>query len=82
MQKTCKTVINSEEQNFNKQMVEFRIFILFPYFIYVHFGQIQYFFKVLKTYFILQYIFSTSNTVWEPWWNAQKWYHHTLVFYA
>jgi len=29
----------------------------------VHFGQIQYFFKVLKTNFEIQYFF---NTAWEP----------------
>ena len=32
----------------------------------VHFGQIQYFFKVLKTNFEIQYFFNTFNTVWEP----------------
>ena len=34
---------------------------------YAHFGQIQYFFKVLKTNFTNQYFFDTSNTVWEQW---------------
>ena len=32
----------------------------------VHFGKIQYFFKVLKTNFEIQYFFNTFNTVWEP----------------
>jgi len=31
-----------------------------------HFGQIQYFFKVLKTDFEIQYFFNTFNTAWEP----------------
>jgi len=31
----CRTVISSEENNFNKQMVEFRISILFQYFMYI-----------------------------------------------
>jgi len=31
-----------------------------------HFGQIQYFFKVLKTDFEMQYFFNTFNTAWEP----------------
>jgi len=34
---------------------------------YVHFGQIQYFFKVFKTNLTNQYFFNTSNTVWEHW---------------
>jgi len=57
--KICKTVISGKEQNLNRQMGEFGISIL-----YVHFGQIQYFFKVLKTYFIIQYFFKTA---WESW---------------
>jgi len=35
--------------------------------IYLHFGQIQYFFKVLETCFTIQYFFNTFNTAWEPW---------------
>jgi len=31
----CKTIISGEEQNLNKQMVEFRISILFQYFVYI-----------------------------------------------
>jgi len=32
-----------------------------------HFGQIEYFFKVLKTNYEIQYFFNTFNTAWEPW---------------
>jgi len=32
-----------------------------------HFGQIQYFFKVLKTDSKIQYFFNTFNTAREPW---------------
>ena len=31
----CKTVISGKELNLNKQMVQFRISILFQYFMYV-----------------------------------------------
>jgi len=31
----CRTVISGNKQNLNKQIVEFRIFILFQYFMYV-----------------------------------------------
>jgi len=46
----CKTATIGKEQNLNKQMAEFAISIL-----YLHFGQIQYFFNVLKTDFTIQY---------------------------
>ena len=35
----------------------------------VHFGQIQYFAKVLKNDFEIQYFF---NTAWEPWNNVHQ----------
>ena len=40
----------------------------FPYFFntFVDFGQIQYYFKVLKTGFTIQYFFNSFSTVWEP----------------
>jgi len=56
--KICKTVISGTAQNLNKQMVEFRYFHTFSIF-YVHFGQFQYFFKVLKTNFTIQYCVGT-----------------------
>jgi len=31
----CKTVINRKEQNLNKQMTEFGIYLLFQYFMYI-----------------------------------------------
>ena len=34
--------------------------------LYEPFGLIQYFFKVLKTDFKIQYFFNTFNTAWEP----------------
>jgi len=39
----CKTFTSGKEQNFNKRMDESFSTL------YVHFGQIQYFFKVMKT---------------------------------
>jgi len=65
----CRTVISGNKQNLNKQTAEFRISILFQYF--VRFGQMQYFSKVLKTDFKIQYIFNTFNTAWEPWTQFQ-----------
>jgi len=35
--------------------------------LHIHFSQIQYFFKVLKTDFKLQYFFNTYNTMWALW---------------
>ena len=35
MHNICKTAISGEEQNLYKQMAEFRISILFQYFIYI-----------------------------------------------
>ena len=49
-----KTVISGKEQKLNKQMAEFGISILFSI-PSVHFVQTQYFFKVLKTDFTIQY---------------------------
>jgi len=49
----CRTVISGKEQNLKKQTVEYRISILWAI-LYVHLGQIQYFFKVLKTDFTMQ----------------------------
>jgi len=49
---------------------KFLFHLEFPYFFNtfnVHFGQIQYFFKVLKTDFEILYFFNTFNTAWEPW---------------
>jgi len=48
----CKTVISGKEQNLNNK----RLNLEFPYFfnVYVHFGQIQHCFKVLKTDFTIQ----------------------------
>jgi len=56
----CKTVISGKEQNLNKQMAETNNWN-FPAFsvLYTHFGQIQYFFKVLKTDFTNQYCVGT-----------------------
>jgi len=34
--------------------------------LYLHFGQIQYFFKVLKTDFTIQYFFNALNAMCEP----------------
>jgi len=31
----CRTITSGEKQNLNKQMVEFRISILFQYFVYI-----------------------------------------------
>jgi len=64
MQKTSAEVISAEEQNFNKQMAEFTISIPF-----------QYFFKILKIDFTIQYFF---NTVWEPCW----WLDYILMKFA
>jgi len=50
----CKTVISGKEQNLNKQIAEFWNFHTFSI-LYVHFSQIQYIFKVLKTDFTIQY---------------------------
>ena len=50
----CRTVINGEKQNLNKQMVGFRIFIVFQYFVYI-LAKFNTFFKVLKTDFTIQY---------------------------
>jgi len=46
----CETAISDREQNLTKQIAEFGISKL-----YAHFGQVQYFFKVLKTDFTIQY---------------------------
>jgi len=51
--KICKTVISGKKQNLNKQMVEVWTSHTFSI-LYVHFGQFQYFFKVLKTDFTIQ----------------------------
>jgi len=38
----------------------------------VHFGKIQYFFKVLTTNFEIQYSFNIFNTAWEPWLRGNR----------
>jgi len=48
----CKTVISGIDQNLNKQRAEFRTSTFST--LYVHFGQIQYFLKVLKTDLTIQ----------------------------
>jgi len=63
----CKTATIGKEQNLNKQMAEFAISIL-----YLHFGQIQYFFNVLKTDFTIQYFQYHVETL------AQDWYAYLL----
>jgi len=50
----CRTVIRDKELNLNKQVAEYRISILFQYFVYI-LDQIQYFLKVLKTDFTRQH---------------------------
>jgi len=49
----CRTVVSSEEQKFNKNWLDLEL----PYFFntYAHFGQVQYFFKVLTIDFTIQY---------------------------
>ena len=57
MHNICKTAISGEEQNLYKQMAEFRISILFQYFIHIlaKFNT----FKVLKPDFTSQYFFNS-----------------------
>jgi len=56
----CRTLISNKEQKLNKQVAELRISKLLI--LYVDFGQIQYFFKVLKTDFTIQYFFDNLST--------------------
>jgi len=57
----CRTAISGKEQNLNKQMAEFWDFHTFPV-LYVHSGEIQYFFRSCKP--VSQ--FNTFKTAWEP----------------
>jgi len=57
----CKSVISSEKQNLNKLMAEFRISILFQYFMYI-LTKFNTFLQGLK----LISKHNTFNTTWEP----------------
>jgi len=61
----CRTVISGKEQNVNKQMPEFGIFHTFSI-LYAYFVQIQYFFKVLKTDFTIQFFSFISKLRGNP----------------
>jgi len=58
----CRTVISSEEQNLNKQLAEFRISILFQYFM----NTLATFNTFSRSWKPIQYFFNTFNTAWEP----------------
>ena len=62
----CKIVISGKERNLNKAngwIWNLHILSI----LYVHFGQIQCFFKVSKSDFTIQHFLNTFNTAWNLW---------------
>ena len=67
--KHLRTVVSGEEQNLNKQMAEFRIAILFQYFMYL--------LAKLNTFSRSWKAISQFSTAWEPWINNLSFYSMT-----